>query len=120
MSLMMSEWTMELRSEYALPHSYIKPFDDKRLGKLIESGKPLEFGHTLEDQIGGHLAAGFMLTGFFEDRYAEEDNDPLFALSGHVYRNTGRQAAFDLLKVIPTSQFRRFPRHLNRPNSGIC
>jgi len=27
----------------------------------------LEFGHTLDDQIGGQLAAGFMLIGFYED-----------------------------------------------------
>jgi hypothetical protein len=27
----------------------------------------LEFGHTLEDQIGGQIAAGFTLTGFYED-----------------------------------------------------
>jgi hypothetical protein len=27
-------------------------------------------GHTLEDQIGGQLDAGFVLTGFFEDRHA--------------------------------------------------
>ena len=26
------------------------------------------FGHTLEDQIGGQLDAGFVLTGLFEDR----------------------------------------------------
>ena len=31
-------------------------------------GEPLCFGHTLDDQIGGQLAAGFVLTGFFEDR----------------------------------------------------
>ena len=28
---------------------------------------PLEFSHTFDDLIGGQLAAGFMLTGFYED-----------------------------------------------------
>ena len=28
---------------------------------------PLEFSHSLEDQIGGQTAAGFMLTGLYED-----------------------------------------------------
>ncbi len=29
--------------------------------------QPLEFGHTLTDQIGGQLDAGLVLTGFYED-----------------------------------------------------
>jgi hypothetical protein len=36
---------------------------------------PLEFGHSLADQIGGQLDAGFMLTGFYEDRYTDVDGD---------------------------------------------
>ncbi len=31
-------------------------------------GEPLVFGHTLEEQIGGQLEAGFLITGFYEDR----------------------------------------------------
>ncbi len=30
---------------------------------------PFEFSHTLEDQIGGQLDAGFVLVGFFEDDF---------------------------------------------------
>ena len=40
---------------------------------------PVEFGHTLDDQIGGQLEAGFVLTGFYEDRYPAHDADPLSA-----------------------------------------
>jgi hypothetical protein len=36
-----------------------------------------EFSHTLEDQIGGQLDVGFVLTGFFEDSYGQEVNDAL-------------------------------------------
>ena len=43
----------------------------------IESGAPLEFSHSLEDQIGGQIDAGFQLTGFYEDAFGEEENDPL-------------------------------------------
>lgn len=39
------------------------------------STRPLEFGHTLEDQIGGQFKVGFLLTGFFEDRYSEKEDD---------------------------------------------
>ncbi len=45
--------------------------------RYIEKGEPLEFGHTLEDQIGGQLDAGFVLTGFYEDVYSKEVNDAL-------------------------------------------
>jgi hypothetical protein len=36
---------------------------------LIQKGEPLEFGHTLEDQLGGQVDAGFHITGFYEDRH---------------------------------------------------
>ena len=40
---------------------------DEERARLAEQDTPLEFGHTLADQIGGQLAAGFVLTGFYED-----------------------------------------------------
>jgi SAM-dependent methyltransferase len=30
-------------------------------------GEPFSFGHSLEDQMGGQLEAGFLLTGLYED-----------------------------------------------------
>ncbi|MBS0262990.1 MAG: class I SAM-dependent methyltransferase [Planctomycetes bacterium] len=45
--------------------------------QIVASGEPVEFGHTLEDQIGGQLDAGFLLTGFYEDRYPAAASDPL-------------------------------------------
>jgi hypothetical protein len=33
---------------------------------------PLEFSHTLAEQIGGQLQAGFVLTGFYEDRRRDD------------------------------------------------
>ena len=37
----------------------------------IDRDEPLSFGHTLDDQIGGQLDAGFVLTGFYEDAWPE-------------------------------------------------
>lgn len=68
-----------LEVRYALPYSDLDHVDEDHIREAIRAGKPLEFGHTLEDQIGGQLRAGFMLTGFYEDRFAEFDNDPLSA-----------------------------------------
>ena len=36
--------------------------------QLEESDAGIEFSHTLEEQIGGQLEAGFRLTDLFEDR----------------------------------------------------
>ena len=42
---------------------------------VIAQGEPFEFSHSLDDQIGGQLAAGFLLTGFYEDTFGEEAAD---------------------------------------------
>lgn len=33
------------------------------------AGRPLLFGHSLLDQIGGQISAGFVLTGYFEEMH---------------------------------------------------
>jgi SAM-dependent methyltransferase len=66
-----------LQVKYALPYSDLTSLTAEERQRHIETGTPLEFSHTLEDQIGGQLEAGFLLTGFYEDAYGEEENDPL-------------------------------------------
>ena len=66
-----------LQVKYALPYSDLTSLTAAERQRHIETGTPLEFSHTLEDQIGGQLEAGFLLTGFHEDAYGEEENDPL-------------------------------------------
>jgi hypothetical protein len=46
--------------------------------RLIDDGSPMEFGHSLDDQIGGQIDAGFLLAGFYEDRW------PDFVLDQHI------------------------------------
>src|SRR5262249_52902496 len=57
----------ELRVAHRIPYSEVESLADEERARLGEQDAPLEFGHTLEDQIGGQLAAGFVLTGFYED-----------------------------------------------------
>ncbi len=40
---------------------------------------PIEFGHSLQDLIGGQVEAGFVITDFFEDRWGADD-----PLSEHI------------------------------------
>ena len=35
------------------------------------------FSHSMESQIGGLIDAGFVLTGFYEDRRTEADGNPI-------------------------------------------
>jgi hypothetical protein len=57
----------ELRVAHRIPYSDLDSPTEEERARLVEEGRPLEFGHTLGDQIGGQLAAGFVLTGFYED-----------------------------------------------------
>lgn len=62
---------------YPIPYSDLDYLDQPHIRKIIAAGEPVEFGHTLEDQIGGQLNAGFVMTGFYEDRYDEATGDPI-------------------------------------------
>ena len=57
----------EFRVAHSIPYSDLASLSDEERAKLTDRDEPLEFGHTLDDQIGGQLDAGFVLTGFFED-----------------------------------------------------
>mgnify|MGYP002683293205 CR=1 FL=1 len=44
---------------------------DEERAPYVNANQPLEFGHTLEDQLGGQMRAGFYLTGLIEDRWPD-------------------------------------------------
>ena len=52
----------------SLPYSDIEALGEERVKELVTAKRPVEFGHTLTDQIGGQLDAGFLLYGFYESR----------------------------------------------------
>ncbi len=60
-----------LTIKFAIPYSDLESLGAEELQTCIEDGIPLEFGHSLTDQIGGQLEAGFMITGFYEDIMAD-------------------------------------------------
>ena len=68
-----------LEVRHSLPYSDAESFSSEQQRHRAESGEPLEFGHTLDDQIGGQIAAGFVITGFREDK-----NDPYELLDHYV------------------------------------
>jgi SAM-dependent methyltransferase len=53
---------------HALPYSDIENLTEAELKYHMERGWPLEWSHSLEDQLGGQIQAGFILGGLYEDR----------------------------------------------------
>jgi len=74
--LMDNQGILEVR--HSIPYSDLVALPQDELAELIRHGWPLEFGHSLEDQIGNQLSIGFCLTGFYEDY------DPRTVLSNYL------------------------------------
>lgn len=68
---------INLTVRYKIPFADERDLDPEDLASLVAEHEPLAFGHTLDDQIGGQLAAGFVITGFFEDHHDDTAADPL-------------------------------------------
>jgi SAM-dependent methyltransferase len=63
-----------LRVRHSLPYSDLDSISEEERAEILENKRPLEFSHTLEEQIGGQIAAGFVVTGFYEDYWHDEAN----------------------------------------------
>lgn len=77
------DWEAMERGEFIvrhrLPYSDAQSLSKEQLARLAADGSPLEFSHTLNDQIGGQLEAGFLLTALYEDPWKDEEDSPLSA-----------------------------------------
>ena len=66
-----------LQVKYKIPYSDVTDLSEQERQRYINEEVPFEFSHTLDDQIGGQLDVGFVIVGFYEDSYGEEENDVL-------------------------------------------
>ncbi len=62
-----------LQLKYRMPYSDFTSLTEQEQRRYTDKGEPLCVAHSLEDQIGGQLEAGFLLAGFFEDKHVEGD-----------------------------------------------
>jgi SAM-dependent methyltransferase len=74
---------LDLEKQGIFTLKYSAPFSD--LTSISEEERrrhfgeePLNFGHSLDDQIGAQLDAGFHMTGFFEDTWGGQPLDKYF------------------------------------------
>jgi hypothetical protein len=51
----------------SIPYSDIEQLPKNQLKERIQNKDTLEFGHSLQSQIGGQIDAGFVIGGFYED-----------------------------------------------------
>ena len=56
----------ELVVRHRLPYSDLTHLEPGERERMWSADAPLEYSHTLTDQIGGQLAVGFVITGFAE------------------------------------------------------
>ncbi len=75
----LAERTGILQVKYKLPYSDEADLDEKELKRRIENLEPIEYSHTLEQQIGGQMKAGFVITDMYEDRQSPDKNEPVAA-----------------------------------------
>ncbi len=62
-----------LQLKYRMPYSDFTSLTDEERRRYTDKGDPLCVAHSLEEQIGGQLAAGFLIAGFYEDKHVEGD-----------------------------------------------
>jgi len=62
----------KLTVKYALPYSDLKDLSSAVLEHKLAREEPLEFSHSLDVQLGGQLAAGLLISGFYEDRWFDD------------------------------------------------
>lgn len=56
-----------LKVRHKLPYSDIGSLEEWELAEMFEKKEPLEYSHTLTEQIGRQIACGFSIVGFYED-----------------------------------------------------
>ncbi|WNJ77634.1 class I SAM-dependent methyltransferase [Cedecea neteri] len=57
-----------IRPRFSLPYSDVNDLTADELAAKQARGEAFVFGHSLAEQIGGQLEAGFVLAGFYEDK----------------------------------------------------
>jgi SAM-dependent methyltransferase len=62
-----------LRISHGIPYSDLESLTPEERQRYADEGEALEFGHSLEQLIGGQLEAGFILTDLFEDAPDESE-----------------------------------------------
>jgi SAM-dependent methyltransferase len=74
--------------KHPLPYVEQETLDQETLAQRIHNEEMFHWSHTMEAQLGGLIDAGFVITGFYEDRRPDADGNPIrhFMPSFYVVR----------------------------------
>ncbi|MEM9481761.1 MAG: class I SAM-dependent methyltransferase [Verrucomicrobiota bacterium] len=67
----------ELVVRHRIHYSDLTSLTDEEFARYSNEDDPASFGHTLDDQIGGQIAAGFAITGFYKDDWGAGSEEAL-------------------------------------------
>src|SRR5918998_2857795 len=74
--LELADDTGEVRVRYQLPYADADSKTEEEVRRQMERGEPLEFSHTLEEQIGGQIEAGVFFSRLFQKRPPAQPHPP--------------------------------------------
>jgi SAM-dependent methyltransferase len=63
--------------KHPLPYVEHETLDPETLEQRIRDKGMFHFSHSMDALLGGLINAGFVITGFYEDRRPEEDGNPI-------------------------------------------
>lgn len=75
--------------KYALPYSDVDSLTAEQRKQRFDPRDPIEFGHTLEQLLGGLTKAGFAIDAFMEDH---AQDDPLSRYLATYYMFSSRKS----------------------------
>ena len=67
----------ELTVRHQIPYSDLTSISDEEFSRYAAMNEPAAFGHSLDDQLGGQIDAGFSITGFYEDDWGPDSDEIL-------------------------------------------
>lgn len=70
---------------YPLPYVEHETLDDEQVAQRVRDREMFHFSHSMEAQLGGLTATGFVIDGFYEDRRPESDGNPIRHFMPSVY-----------------------------------
>lgn len=71
--------------KHPLPYVEHTTVSPEVLARRIRQHEMFHFSHSMEAQLGGLTNAGFVITGFYEDRRSEADGNPIRHFMPSVY-----------------------------------
>jgi hypothetical protein len=71
--------------KHALPYVEHETLSSEVLEQRIRDNDMFHFSHTVEAQLGGLTTAGFVITGFYEDRCPDDDGNPIRHFMPSIY-----------------------------------